>query len=117
MLVTDLLVQLTRIFFVVLSILTVVDYLRHRDRTRRDIALVFVALASSTLISVFLQITGLQPQLWTTLLGEIGVVSQPFLLLRLVAYFRTIPRVVWWVALIGWIISCIALVIFRAPLP
>lgn len=116
MLVTELLQTLTRVFFVLLAVLTVIDYLRHRDPIRRDVALVFVSLASSIVISILVSITGLQAP-WVSKIGQIGLVSQPFLLLRLVGYFRPIPRVIYRLALAGWAVSCVVLILFSTPLP
>jgi signal transduction histidine kinase len=117
MLVTELLMLLTRIFFVLLAGLTVFDYLRHRERIRLDIALVFVALSSSIIISVVLGLFGLTTAdlpLFAKI-GQIGLVSQPYLLLRLVSYFRRLPKVVRWGGTIGWVFSC--LIIIFAPTP
>lgn len=116
MLVTELFQTLSRVFFVLLAVLTVVDYLRHRDAIRRDVALVFISLSSSIVISIFLSVTGLQAP-WLSKIGQIGVVSQPFLLLRLVGYFRPLPRGVFRFALAGWVAACISLILFSSPLP
>ncbi len=116
MLVNDLLVLLTRVFFVSLAIITFVDFVRHGDRIRRDIALVFISLASTTIITVILGILGLQVPLLLKI-GQVGVVSQPYLLLRLVAYFRTVPRNIKWLAIVGWVVSAAVVVFFTAPLP
>src|SRR5689334_12067999 len=104
--VNELLVTLTRVFFISLSVITILDFLSHRDPIRRDIALVFISLAIPTVILLFLTITGLQLP-WLTKLGQLGVVGQPFLLLRLVAYFRAVPRNVKWGAIVGWGVSAV----------
>lgn len=116
MLVTDLLLTLTRAFFVLLAVLTAADYLAHRDPIRRDVALVFAALVSTTLVSLFLGITGLAWP-WLTKIGQIGLATHPYLLLRLVAYFRPINRRVWWLAGLGCGLSVLTIVGFSAPFP
>ncbi|MBI1282440.1 MAG: hypothetical protein GC179_30215 [Anaerolineaceae bacterium] len=116
MLATELLMQLTRIFFVTLAALTTYDFIRHRDRVRRDIALVFVSLSSTTIISVFLSFTGLQLP-WLLKIGQIGIISQPYLLLRLVAYFRAVPLAVRRAAFIGWILSSLVIIFVGTPIP
>ena len=116
MLVTELLMSLTRILFVLLAALTVTDYLHHRDRIRRDIALVFVALSSSIIINLILGLFGLTLP-FVAKIGQLGVISQPYLLLRLVSYFRRVPTTIKRFALIGWFVSCLVVIIAATPLP
>lgn len=116
MLVADLLVHLTRIFFVLLAIITATDYLRHQDKIRRDISLVFLSLSANTIVGVFLAITGLQAP-WLTKLAQLAVISQPYLLLRLVRYFRSVPPALQMGARVGLLISWVLLILFPNPLP
>src|SRR5690349_17886875 len=108
MLVTEFFQLLTRVFYVLLAALTVTDYLRHRERMRFDIALVFLALSSSIIISLILGLFGLKPTdvPIVSKIGQIGLISQPYLLLRLVSYFRPLPGKIRWAAIIGWAVSC-----------
>jgi len=114
--VTEFLMHLTRIFFVLLAILTVTDYLRHRDPIRRDIALVFVALSSSIVIGLILSLIGLKLP-FVAKIGPIGVISQPYLLLRLVNYFRPVPLNMKRGAAIAWAVSCLLLLFVDTPVP
>jgi hypothetical protein len=41
---SDLLTFVTQGFFIVLNVVTIIDFLRHRDAARRDIALMFSSL-------------------------------------------------------------------------
>ncbi|MCA0457843.1 MAG: GAF domain-containing protein [Chloroflexi bacterium] len=113
MLVAELLLHLTRAFFIILSTLTLVDYLRHRDRIRRDIALVFLSLSSTTFILFFLSMTGLQAP-WLTKIGQVGIASLPILLLRMVGYFRPVSGKIKRIALIGWAASAVGIMLFDA---
>ncbi len=115
MLVTELLMLLTRIFFVLLAALTLTDYVRHKDRIRRDIALVFVALSSSIIINLILGLFGLTLP-FVAKIGQVGLISQPYLLLRLVSYFRRVPIGIKRFALIGWIISALVVIFAETPL-
>ncbi len=116
MLVTELLMSLTRIFFVLLAALTTYDFFRHRDRVRRDVALMFISLSGTTIIALFLNITGLQLP-WLLKIGQIGIISQPYLLLRLVAYFRAVPLGFKRAALVGWAVSCFVIIFVGTPIP
>ncbi len=111
MLVSELILHLLRGFYIILTILSVVSYLRHRDRIRRDIALVFVSLSSTTFILLFLTITGIKAP-WLTKVGQIGIASLPILLLRMVGYFRVVPHNTKRAGLAGWIASCIGIILF-----
>lgn len=88
-----------------------------RKRIRLDIALV-VALSSSIIITVVLGLFGLTTTAvpFFGKIGQIGLVSQPYLLLRLVSYFRRLPNGVRWAGTIGW--AAVAIIIFApTPLP
>jgi signal transduction histidine kinase len=116
MLINEFFSLLTRIFFVLLVIITLTNYLRHRDKTRRDVALAVLCLASSSLIRVFLDITGLQAP-WLPRVSPFILLAQPYLLLRLVRYFRPIPPLVNRIAIGGMVISWVLLLIGGSPLP
>lgn len=116
MLLTELLTHLTRVFFVLLVAITTVDYLLHHDRIRRDIALVFLCLSASILIGLFRSITGIDFP-WMSKIGQLALVAQPYLLLRLVKYFRFVPVTVERGAIAGLLIMWSALILAPTPLP
>lgn len=103
----DLLSLLLQLLFISLGVITAYDYLSHRDRTRLDIALMFGSLALFYLIPNFVHLTGIQAA-WLNTLSPIALVSQPYLLLRLVQYFRPISHLLMLSARISMIISWIA---------
>jgi hypothetical protein len=111
--VNELLQNLTRIFFVTLALITAMDYIRHRNKIRRDVALVFMSLSSSIFINLFTSITGIQ----IPVVGSLAVLAQPYLLLRLVRYFRSVPTLVERGALLGMIISWVLVIVVKTPLP
>jgi signal transduction histidine kinase len=82
---------LSRIFFIALGIITIIDYLRHRDAIRRDVALLFGLLALPFLVQLIVQFTGQPESQLGTLLSIIGLVLEPYLLLRLIRYLRSLP--------------------------
>lgn len=116
MTIEEFLTQLTRIFFVLLMIITLIDYLRYRDRVRRDVALVFVSLSINIIIVIFVQATGLQLP-WLLRLGAVAVLAQPYLLLRLVRYLRPVPRLLYRGAVLAMIASWVLVLIFQGEFP
>src|SRR5919206_3573074 len=89
--VNDLLTLLTQGTLFLIAVLTLVDFLRYRDRTRLDIALMFGALAAILLVQAIARLRQLQVA-WLGQIGAILLLAQPYLLLRLVLHFRSVPR-------------------------
>ncbi|MGQ0602129.1 MAG: sensor histidine kinase [Anaerolineales bacterium] len=106
----DFLIQVIRITFALLGFITWVDYIRHRDRTRLDIALLFGALGLVVLIQEFILVTGQRP-LWLVKFNQLLLMAHPYLLLQLVEHFQPVPARVQWFALIGMLVSWALLVI------
>ncbi|MER3466382.1 MAG: hypothetical protein C4340_04395, partial [Armatimonadota bacterium] len=100
----DFLTLVTRGTYLLIAVLALVDFLRHRDRVRGDTALLFIALASIILIGEIARITGL-PSRWTTPLTSALLLAHPYLLLRLARYVQPIPKAIWWLALGGMLAS------------
>jgi signal transduction histidine kinase len=112
MTVTAALDSLSRIFFIALGILTIIDYLRHKDAIRRDVALLFGLLALPFISQLIVQLTGKPESPLAAFLSIIGLVLEPYLMLRLVGYLRPIPpNVLKWAryALIACVVSLIVL--------
>jgi signal transduction histidine kinase len=114
--VDDLLTWITRGCLLLIAALTLADLIRHRDRARTDIALMFGALAAIVLIQGLTAVMRQQVP-WLGQFGAILLFAQPYLLLRLIQHFRPVPRPVQLVALGGMVISWIILVAVPAPLP
>lgn len=113
MTVNELLTVLTQAFFIILSILTLWLYLRQPNDIRRDIALTFGALAIPFYVQVLVPLLmPLSVEVLITLgmLSFFGLLAQPYLLLRLVCYFRPVPTLILRLALAGMLVSwgCIA---------
>lgn len=112
----DFLSLTTRGTFVLIAVLTLVDFLRHRDRARLDIALAFGALAAIIAIQGMTGITGLQAP-WLSTIGALMLLAHPYLLLRLVQHFRPVRRAIVWVALGGMVASWAILIAIPTPMP
>lgn len=112
----ELLQEITRIAFLLIAGLTLLDFVRHRDRRHLDIALMFASLALAILAQEFTQLTG-QALQWLSLLGTMGTLAQPYLLLRLVEHFRPVRRLVRWLSFAGMVGSWILVLVFPTPRP
>jgi signal transduction histidine kinase len=108
--INDFLTLATQVTIVLIAALTLVDFLRHRDRSRLDIALLFVALAYIVAVQRINTLVA-EPISWLSITTQIALLAHPFLLLRLVAHFRPISAAVYWLALGGMLLSWLILLI------
>jgi PAS domain S-box-containing protein len=104
-----------QIIFLLLGALTLVDFLRHRQSGRLDVALMFSSVAVSILLSELRDSNGAQLP-WLIAVGNLALVAQPYLLLRLVRYFRSVPGPVQTASAVGLLASWI-LIVAAQPLP
>ncbi len=105
-------VQLT---FLLLALMTSLEWLRHRGRARLDIAAMFGSLALFILVSQF-QSEFEETQPWLGTVGAMAISLQPYLLLRIVRTFRPVPQLVQQLALAGLAASW-AILLFTEPIP
>jgi K+-sensing histidine kinase KdpD len=112
---TDFVTLATRVIYFVLGVLTVVSAVRYRDRPRTDTALMFAAMTVIVIAQQYAVVSGALPQ-WAGRLTSILLMAHPYLLLRLVEHFRSVPKWLHWAVLAGLIASAAALVV-AAPLP
>src|ERR1700709_2474397 len=89
--VTDFLDIVIHIVFISLGVLAIVDYFRHRNGTRRDIALMFGILAVPFLLQLIARVKGEEVSAGAQILSVIALVLEPYLLVRLVRYLRSMP--------------------------
>lgn len=108
----DQLVQhLSRGVFFLLFGITAYHYYIHRDNIRRDICLVFLALSTGNALRLIFSLFGVDPlPPYIAVIGQIALVAQPFLTIRLLTYFRTVPRWLLTAAAIILIINWLALI-------
>ncbi|MDQ1657285.1 MAG: hypothetical protein QOD41_2368 [Cryptosporangiaceae bacterium] len=92
------------------------EYARTRDRLQRDVALIFSALTALFVLSVAARAMGRPPPLVSEVAAA-WVLGQPYLMLRLAAQFRPVPRWVLWGAGLGWGATAVAIVTAGQRLP
>ncbi len=109
----DLLAVLTQIFFIFLGVVTLLAFIRYRDQNRKDIALMFGTLAVPFVAQLLERFTSYRSPLFNTI-GTIALLAQPFLLLRLVGYFRPIHPLVKRIALIGMVVAWGAFIVLSS---
>ncbi len=95
---------LAQISLILIAALTAIDFLRHRDKARLDIALMFGSLALVLLSQGMRNLTGEQAR-WTGPIIALLLPAHPYLLLRVVGLFRLLPRAVRRAALVGLVLS------------
>ncbi|HLQ33376.1 MAG TPA: ATP-binding protein [Chloroflexota bacterium] len=78
--------------FVLIFGLTLSDLVRYRDRAHLEIAGLFGTLALIILLQGVAQITGVVLPPYAKLIAAAVIVAQPYMLLRLVTHFRSLPR-------------------------
>ncbi|MEW5986259.1 MAG: ATP-binding protein [Chloroflexota bacterium] len=85
--------------FYVITALTLVDFLRYRDRPHLDIALLFSSLVIG--LSILQLDVGDSMPAWLDELSSIALAAHPYLLLRLLQHFYPAPRLLRRLALAG----------------
>ena len=106
---------LTEIAFVGLGIMSLFEYLRFRGRARRDIALMFASLAVAIGLGIVNRLLD-QPSLLITVIGLMSITAQPYLMLRLVRYYRPLSLLVQRAAGAAMIAAWIAVLLTGASL-
>lgn len=101
--------------FYVITALTLVDFVRHRDRPHLDIALLFSSLVIGLSI---MQIDVVGPALgWLSGLSSISLASHPYFLLRLLQHFYPVSRLLRRLALVGLVAVATIMVADLQPWP
>ncbi|MCC6801415.1 MAG: PAS domain S-box protein [Anaerolineae bacterium] len=103
-------------FFISLGVVTAADFVHHRDKMRRDVALMVWSIALLFLLAIVVRISGVPSPRWLTLIATIGLIAQPYLLLRIVHYFRHPPARLMRGALISMVTFWVATLVF-SPAP
>jgi signal transduction histidine kinase len=112
----ELLSLITRLTFLLVAALTLVDFLRHRDTIRLDIFLIFGAFVPSLVNQLLNQFFDLQLA-WLSTVGALGVMAHPYLAVRLLGYFRPVRPALHYAAVVGLLLSWLALLLSPAPRP
>jgi PAS domain S-box-containing protein len=108
---------LTQIIFLFTTGITLLSWIRHRDQAHLDIALVFVSLALAILAQDAADLFPLLSAIFTNIF-LIALISQPYFLLRVARYFRSVSLLVQRAASIGLLLTCVSLIFIEiAPIP
>ncbi|HLY27062.1 MAG TPA: PAS domain S-box protein [Aggregatilineales bacterium] len=116
MTVNEFLTLIAQFFFAFLCLASILDFLRHRDNARRDIALMFISLGVPISIPPFFKLLGIQVP-WLNAVTSAALIAHPYLMLRLLRFFRPIPRQIWLVSLVAMVASWAAIILFPMQLP
>jgi diguanylate cyclase (GGDEF)-like protein len=108
--------DLTRATYVLVALLTLVDFARHRSRTRLDIALMFASLAVFVVIQAVANRLDTETR-WIDTLGTASALAHPFLMVRLVQHFREVRAPILRAALAGLVVSWTLVILFPQPIP
>ncbi|TMC56180.1 MAG: hypothetical protein E6J26_07460, partial [Chloroflexi bacterium] len=111
----DFLTNLTRLTFFVIGLVTLLSYLRHRDRTRFDIMLVFAVFAIAVTFQELAALNNNDPTL--NLLNGLAALAQPYLQLRVVDHFRRVPFRIKVIGFGGMVLSWLLLPLISPSLP
>jgi hypothetical protein len=112
--IADFLDLVTRIVMALVALLALADFLRHRGRVRLDVVLMLASLGIPMLRQFFPD--AVSDLRWVRTPSSMIVVAQPYLLLRLVEDFRPLPRSYIEAAIVGMVLSWVALAVY-SPLP
>lgn len=105
----EFLIQVTRFIYLLIGVLTLIDFLRRRNPTQLDISLLFGTLALIVGVQEFIALTGLRP-IWLVKFMQINLMAHPYLLLRVVEHFRPTDSRIRWFAIVGMVVSWLLLI-------
>jgi len=101
----DLLDIVVHVVFIAIGVLALLDFLRHRDPVRRDVAILFAILAVPFLLQFIARLQGVEESDGASSLGLIALLIEPYLLVRLLRYLRSTPSYAIRVALYSLIVT------------
>lgn len=99
-----------------IALLVIHDLVRHPERNRLDVALMFAVFAAAATAQNFVAFWGWEVP-WLGLLTSAAILSQPYLLLQITGHLKTIPKTVRITCALGMILSWVVLLISPYPLP
>ncbi len=112
----DLVQFLTQALYVAIFILVVLQTVREPQRSNLDIALLFGVISLIVGVQWLTQALHLPPSAWLGALSGALLMALPYLLLRLLDDFADVPRAVVRAAVVGLMLSVLALFLVPAPL-
>ncbi|WP_238626011.1 sensor histidine kinase [Aggregatilinea lenta] len=110
----DLIIQ---VLFIALAAFAVVDFHRHRDRIRRDVAVLFGLLAVPFLVPVVERISGQDFPVVVDYVAISALIAEPYALLRVVKYLRSTSVPMMRLARWGMIASIAVVIVYGSSVP
>jgi len=108
---------LTQILFVLLSLSVTRAFVRQPTPTRRDIAAFFGIITVITIAQWLISVFHTTMPVWLTILNAALFMALPYLLIRLLNDFTTVPTPIMRGAEAGLVVAIISIVIVPQPLP
>lgn len=112
---TELVQFVTRTFYLVLAIITLIKYIRYRSKAALNVALLFGSLGALIVVNEIVRLfDSLQ---WMVILSSMLLVAQPYLLLRVVWLLQPQAQRVEKLALLVMSVCWAFIIFFEDPLP
>jgi PAS domain S-box-containing protein len=108
---------LTRGVYVLVFCLTLFDFLRWRDVPRLEVAALFGGLGLIVALQAAAGLVVITLPGWATTVAVLALLAQPYLLLRVLGQFRSVPRHQQAAGLIGLSVSWALFLVFGPTLP
>lgn len=108
---------LTQMLYVLISLVVTGAAVRRPTRARIDIAAFFGIVTLIIAESWLIRVLGVQTEAWLTITTQILLMALPYILVRLVNDFATVPPLVLRGAEVGLALAIIAVVAVPSPLP
>lgn len=83
---------ISRGFIVALGVLTALEYFRHPNQIRRDVALLFAVFAIPVGLSLLSASGAVTLPSWALGLSTLSLLFEPLIIIRLLRYLRPVPR-------------------------
>lgn len=116
MTVNQLLVLITRVTFILIALITLIDYFRLRRKGYLDVVLMFGSMAVIVTFQFLADRLTSEPE-WFGKVPSLLLVAHPYLLLRLVGHLRRIPRRMYAFGVGGTLASMLLVAFLPSPLP
>ncbi len=110
----EIITLLTRSIFIIITLITVIDFFKTRKQRQLDIALMFSSLAVTTIIQLISDITGVKNRN-LQIFGSVILMMQPYFMCRLVQHFYPVNKIIKITSFWGMILSCIMIAVFSPP--
>jgi len=114
MLLSDFLIHATRVVYFLLGVASLLELARRRDQPRLDVALLFGGLAYVVAVQEVITVYNVRPD-WLVKSIQLVVLAHSYLLLRVMANLRPMPRWLMRAAAVGMLLAWAIWLAFVAP--